>query len=261
MHRDQMTDELAIVPCSLIYPYFDNPAMLEHQVEVWNRYGGELGKRLQFVLVDDCSSQPAEPIFSKLKHRKILIRIKERLPWNQHQARNIGAYVANPLKDGSNPWLFLSDIDIVLTPEAAYTMLARQLDPHHHYTVERTFAPDFEVRKVHPNTFLVTKRAYWTINGYDLDLTGGYGGGYGGDGEFARQLSAICPRKHLDDVVTIGYGRRERNGQPSVIADADTQSLDRDEWQKKYRAAFDRKRRTGDMRSRDPIRVEFERIL
>jgi hypothetical protein len=54
---------------------------------------------------------------------------------------------------------------------------------------------------------------------------------------------------------------RGRNGEPAVITDADTRSLDRDEWQKKYRAAFDRKRRIGDMRSRDPIRVEFERIL
>lgn len=257
-----MTEASSIAPCSLIFPYFDNPEMLRHQVDVWNRYSSSLAANLQFILVDDCSSRPAEPIFRELRHKnRVLARIKERLPWNQHQARNIGASVAEPMKGVENPWLYLSDIDIVLTAEAAYTMLSKPLDRSFHYTVERTFAPDFNVRKVHPNTFLCTKSAYWQINGYDLDLIGGYGGGYGGDGEFARQIAGICPRQHLDDVVTIGYGRRERNGEPTVFADADTRSLDRDEWQKKYRAAFNRKRGIGDMRSLNPIRVEFERIL
>jgi hypothetical protein len=46
-----------------------------------------------------------------------------------------------------------------------------------------------------------------------------------------------------------------------VFADADTQDLDRDIWQRKYREAFDRKRRTGDMRSLNPIRTPWERLI
>lgn len=250
-----------VQPCSLIFPYFNNPEMLQHQVSVWERYSGDLTLNLEFIVVDDCSDTPAEPIFKKLKHKKKLFRFKERHPWNQHQARNLGALQAEPRKEFQNPWLYLSDIDIVLTAEAAFTMLSKPLDPKNHYTVDRVFAPEFVDRKVHPNTFLCTKNAFKQINGYDCDLIPVGGGGYGGDGEFARQLAGVCPRKHLEDVVTLGFGRRTRDGRPAVIADADTLSLDREHWSKKYREAFDRKRGKGDMRSVNPVRTPWERVL
>jgi hypothetical protein len=243
----------------MIYPYYENPTMLALQVENWNRCAGRLRAAIKLIVVDDCSSKaPAFDILKDCKLRKQLFRVKKRLPWNMHQCRNIGAFEAG--QKGDNPWLFMSDIDIVMTPEMALTMLEKKLDPGRHYTFERVFAPDYTERKVHPNTFLVKHAAYWQVNGYDLDLTGGYGGGYGGDGEFRRQLNIVAPVEHMNDVVLIGYGRRKRDGEP-VIEDADTRDLDRDEWQKKYRAAFDRKRALGDMRSVNPIRVEYEEIF
>ncbi|NJN00169.1 MAG: hypothetical protein HC793_00325 [Aquincola sp.] len=255
MEAQVAVSEPEITPCRLIYPYYENPTMLEMQVENWNRYAGELRSKVRLIVVDDCSEKyPAEPILRKCKIPKRLFRVSKRIPWNMHQARNIGALEA--CKRAENFWMFMSDIDIILTPEAALTMLTKTLDGHYHYTMERVFAPEFTERKVHPNTFLVKHAAYWMINGYDLDLTGGYGGGYGGDGEFRRQLSAICPARHMDDVVLVGYGRRQRNG-VAAIADADTTNYDRDEWQKKYRDAFNRKRIRGDMRSTNPIRVDY----
>lgn len=252
-----------VQPCAIVVPYYNNPEMLAHQVSVWERFSGALTENMEFILVDDCSSQPAEPIFRKLKHKKKLFRVKQRLPWNQHQCRNIGAFAAEPRPNIVNPWLLLTDIDIVFTAETMLTMLTKNLNPGNHYTVERTFAPDFVDRKVHPNTFLCTKAAFKQINGYDLDLTGGYGGGYGGDGEFQRQLNGVTPGKHLKDVVSIGYGRRQRDGSPVVFADADTQDrdLDRAMWSQRYRDAFNRKRMHGDMRSLNPIRVEHERLI
>jgi hypothetical protein len=244
--------------CRLIYPYYENKSMLEKQVENWNRYAGELRDRIKFIIVDDCSSNyPAYGPLTKMKAPFSLFRVHKRFPWNMHQCRNIGAKEASNEKD--NHWLFMSDIDIILTPEMAYTMLAKKLDPSFHYTFERTFAPEFKERKTHPNTFLVKRNAFWQINGYDLDLIPIGGGGYGGDGEFMRQLGGITEHQHMTDVVLVGYGRRSRDGEP-YIADADTRDASRDEWQKKYRAAFDKKRITGDMRSVKPIRVTYERI-
>jgi hypothetical protein len=248
-----------LTQCRMIYPYYENKTMLEMQVENWNRYAGELRERIRIIVVDDCSStHPAENILKKCKAPIHLWRVTKRWPWNMHQCRNIGAKIA--CKAEENMWLFMSDIDIILTPEMAYTMLSKNLQPEHFYTFERTFAPEFTERKVHPNTFLVKHAAFWQINGYDLDLTPIGGGGYGGDGEFVRQLSALVKPQHMNDVVLVGYGRRQRQGEPYVY-DADTRDLDRDEWQKKYRAAFDKKRKTGDMRSVNPIRAPFERIL
>lgn len=244
--------------CRLIYPYFENKTMLEKQVENWSRYAGELREHIKLIIVDDCSSTyPAFDILKHCKAPKTLFKVLKRYPWNMHQCRNIGAKEASNMHD--NHWLFMSDIDIILTPEMAYTMLSKELDPNAHYTFERTFAPEFKERKVHPNTFLVKRNTFWQINGYDLDLTPVGGGGYGGDGEFARQLKGVSEPKHMNDVVLVGYGRRSRDGEPH-IADADTRSLSRDEWQKKYRAAFDKKRATGDMRSMNPIRTKYERL-
>lgn len=245
-----------ITPCRLIYPYYNNPTMLEHQVENWSRFEGDLRAAIRIVVIDDHSSKPALPIMEKCKAPCMVYRLNQRIPWNMHQCRNIGAKVASK----EDMWYFMSDIDIMLTPEMAYTMLTKELDKGKHYTFERTFAPDFKDRKTHLNSFLVRKSAFWQVNGYDLDLTPVGGGGYGGDNQFLRQLRVIAPTEHMDDVVLIGYGRRARDGEP-VLPDADTQDLDRAEWHEKYRLALARKKKLGDMRSVSPIRSPYTRVM
>lgn len=245
-----------LTPCRLVYPYFDNPSMLEHQVENWSRFEGELRDAIRIIVVDDHSSKPALPIIEKCKAPCHVFRLNHRIPWNNHQCRNIGAKEAGP----NNTWMFMSDIDIVLTPEMAYTMLSQPLDAKKYYTFERTFAPDCEFRKTHVNTFLVKRGAFWQVNGYDLDLTPVGGGGYGGDNQFIRQLRGVVQEEHRDDVVLIGFGRSERDGEP-VIKDADTTSLDRTEWHEKYKLALAAKKKSGDMRSINPIRTSYTRML
>lgn len=247
-------------PLVLIYPYYNNPGMLELQVENWSRITGELARKVEIIVVDDCSSKPARSIVEPCRARCRVFRLSERIPWNMHQCRNIGAKEAGELNRCDNPWLFLSDIDIMLTPEMLLTMTECELRAGNHYTMERTFAPEFVERKVHPNTLLVKRNTFWQVNGYDLDLTPVGGGGYGGDNQFMRQVAAIAPRVHLESVVLIGYGRRARDGEP-VLPDADTTDLDRAEWHAKYVDALERKRAKGDMRSLNPIRTPYERVL
>lgn len=247
-----------IEPLRIIYPYFDNPGMLAMQVQNWNRFEGELRDAVRIIVVDDCSKLSPLHLLQACKAPVRAYRLQTRWAWNMHQCRNIGAKEA--CKKEENLWMFMSDIDIMLTPEMAYTMMNRKLDPGRHYTMERTFAPHFADRKTHVNTFLVKHAAFWQVNGYDIDLTPIGGGGYGGDNQFRRQLAAIAPTAHLDDVVVVGYGRRSRDGSP-VVADADTQSLDRASWHEKYVKALARKKRTGDMRSVHPIRTAYTRIL
>lgn len=244
--------------CRLIVPYYDNPEMLALQRANWDRFEGELRHSCRVVVVDDCSKHPAADVLKGCKAKPHVYRLDERIPWNMHQCRNIGAKEA--CTGMENCWLFMTDVDIMLTPEAAFTMLSKELDSAYHYTVERTFAPNFTDRKQHVNTFLVKHSAFWMLNGYDLDLTPVGGGGYGGDNQFMRQLRVITGAKHLDDVITIGYGRRHRDGEP-VIPDADTRDLDRAEWHAKYEVALRKKKATGDMRSRNPIRTKYTRVM
>lgn len=247
-----------IQKCRLIYPYYNNPTMLQHQVENWSRFEGGLRAAIRIIVVDDCSDESPISILKTCKAPVRCYRLQKKWPWNMHEARNIGAKEA--CKAEENFWLFMSDIDIVLTPEMAYTMLSQKLDTSAFYTMERTFAPDFLTRKQHPNTFLVKHNAFWQVNGYNIDLNPIGGGGYGGDNQFIRQLRGVALEKHFDDVVLVGYGRRERTGKP-VIADADTSDLDREQWAQKYREKLEYLKFKGDLRSKRPIRTAYERVL
>ena len=244
--------------CRFVYPYFDNPEMLKLQVENWNRYDDDLRGLIRIIVVDDHSAESPVPILKKCRMDVHCYRLLERFPWNMHECRNIGAKHAST--PGENHWLFMSDVDNVLTPEEAFSMLWRELDPAHHYTMERVFAPDMLERKMHPNTFLVKYDVFWEVNGYDLDLSPIGGGGYASDRYFLSRLHAVAPRRHMKDVTLIGYGRRVIDGEP-LIPDADTRSLDRQEWIARCREAAERKEKSGDTRSVRPIRTGYERVL
>jgi hypothetical protein len=208
-----------------------------------------LRAHLRLILIDDGSQKyPAYDIFKECRLPKKLYRVTEDIPWNQHGARNLGARKA--CKDNENMWLFMSDIDILLTQEAAIDLFTRELDPAHYYTMERAFLPDLQRRKYHCNTFLVKHSIYWAVNGYDED----YCGTYGGDGPFLRQLGNLAPRIHLDDVTLYGVER-------DVVPDANT-DLPRKEGKfgDEYRRRFDAKRRRGDERSKNPIRFGWEEV-
>ena len=144
----------------------------------------------------------------------------------------------------------MSDMDILLTPETAYDLFTRKLDPAHYYTFERTFLPDCTRRKYHCNTFLVKHSVYWAVGGYDED----YCGTYGGDGPFLRQMNILAPRVHLEDVLLYGVER-------DVVPDANT-DLPRKEGKfgDEYRKRFDAKRRSGDERAKNPLRFKWEKV-
>lgn len=241
--------------CVMIYPYYNNPTMLEHQVQNWNQFPDELLNSVRIIVVDDCSTFPAKEILRRCRLTTMCYRLQERHPWNQHQCRNIGAREAS----SDDTWMFMSDIDIELRPDQAHRMLRKDLDPGRHYTMERVFAATGE-RKVHCNSFLVRRCAYWRTNGYDIDLNPVGGGGYGGDGEFLGRLRGLTPVRHMSDITLVGYGRSSKTGKPAV-PDADTIDLDREEWHQKYVDALKRKERFGGAAFPRPIITPYERVL
>lgn len=247
-----------------IYPYYENPQMLEKQVDNWNRYTGNLARNVEVILVDDCSQKyPAKPIFEQCKIKKRLYRVTKNIPWGQHHARNVGAH---EIKD-PNAWLFMSDMDIVLTPEEACNLFELKLDPNRYHTFERVFYGDVRPPKYHLNTFMVKHRHFWAVNGYDVD----YCGTYGGDGQFLSQLNAMAPQLHhgrkTDDlkpnVKTSGHIITLYGYERDIIPDANTTEWERKEG--KFRDQFvkilEQKKKTGDFRSKNPIRYPYERLI
>lgn len=205
---------------SLVYPFYLNSGMLAEQYRVWSEeWPDELLSLVEIIIVDDGSPAAAaaalvpEPVGmrSVLQHYRVL----EDIPWHQHACRNLGAHVARA------DWLFLSDIDHVL-PASSLEQIIPRLNHDVVYTFARLDAPDLRPKlkdgrpHPHPNTFLLTKRRYWQVGGYDEDCTG-----YGTDGFFRARLFADRPPVHLFDAPIIRYPR-------DVIPDASTTTLSRE---------------------------------
>lgn len=246
----------------LIYPYYDNPQMLAEQVEHWNFYPDHLKEKMQIIIVDDCSpNSPAAPIMKKCEAPKKVFRVMENIPWAQHHARNIGAKVVK----GDNSWLFMSDMDIGL-PHTSFEKLFN-LDPERYHTFERNYVGGVLPPKFHLNTFLVKRKYFWAVNGYDVDFCGTYGG----DSQFLVQLARVAPQLHhglqshhlkptaeiSGEIINVWGFERD------VIPDANTREWSRKEgvYRDKFIEVLKKKKAAKDFQSRNPIRWPYERVL
>lgn len=231
----------------MIYPYYENPSMLNLQVRNWNSYSDDAKARTELFIVDDGSpdKDAAQSILKNCDLNYRLYRVIPNIPWNQHGARNLGA------KEAGKGWLYMSDMDILLPPKAIDTILDYPVQTDHHYTFDRVFANNSREPKYHCNTFLVHNTKYWEIGGYDED----YCGTYGGDGPFLRQLEVVASRHHINYITLVGHER-------DSINDANTTEWDRyGPMKDAYREKLKQKNKSGDIKAKNPIRFKWERIV
>lgn len=177
---------------TLIFPYYMNQGMLLKQLEVIESYPDDIQSRLQLIVVDDGSplGERAEEVVKKDKSRKFdfrLYRILTDLRWNWLQARNLGA------KEAKKEWLLLTDIDHIIPIETIEKLMAMELDPRSFYTFPRINWADGSNYHPHPNSYLMTKKLYWRIGGYDET----FAGNYGTDGMWRRRCDEVAAGKHV----------------------------------------------------------------
>ena len=227
---------------TVIVPYYRNPLMLEYQLRQWEN----MPESFRFLLVDDCSPEPALPVIeaiasAELKRRIFVYRVKKDIPWNQHGARNLGA------QECETQWMLMTDIDHVLCGGQALSQ--NDINEAHWYRFRR-FVVDGNGNsltvKPAPNVFLCTKDAFWNVGGYNEDFCGCYGG----DTPFLARMKLgsepiILPHPVGMEVHTSGS-----------ISDAATK-MDRD------LAEYKRRLATVDVRAKpeNPIRFPWERQL
>ncbi len=240
---------------SIVLPYYRNPAMLRRHFAEWASYSKELQADIEVVVVDDGSPAREGALFvprpAGLPALRIY-RVLEDRPWHQHGARNLGADAA------IGAWLYLGDMDHLI-PAEALSQMVRLCNYEAIYTFGRVDAPNLTptlkhgIAHPHPNTFLMPRSAYWTIGGYDEELTG-----YGTDGYFRKRLKdAGIPIAHREDIRIVRYPR-------DVIADASTTTLLRKEGRPaghraQMKALAQRKARMGQRPT--VVAFEWERVL
>ncbi len=238
---------------TIVMPFYLNAGMLAMQYANWAAWPQELKDKFEIIIVDDGSPEPAMdvPRPNGLPVLRIY-RVLKDMPWHQHAARNLGAHKAN------QGWMLLTDMDHMLTEANAVELVNTWLDEKTIYTLARVEAntglPTMKDGnpKPHPNSFVVTKKLYWKIGGYDED----YSGIYGTDGLFRSRAFAIAKRGHLVDVKLHRYWS-------DLVSDASTTTLQR----KEGREPGARDRVTAEKAARgetDVIKVlqfEWEKVL
>lgn len=162
-------------PITFAYCYYDDPDMLQTQVNWWSRYRHPEIDMIRFVIVDDGSQRhPAadvlrgsEKIVSALDLDLYIVDVD--LPWNQCGARNLGVHVSD------TDWVWCCDIDHVVTRRLACEMLRRIETPSARwYTAPRERADTQTILAPAPNLYLIRRSDYWLCGGNDEDLQGGY---------------------------------------------------------------------------------------
>ena len=200
-----------------------------------------------FIVVDDGSpeSPAAQVDRSGVDFSIKIFRVKFDIPWNQHGARNIGAFNA------CSKWILLTDIDQIV-PEEILRLVSAKIDEQFTYTFARRKLSSGKEWRSHVNTFLVTRRNFLKSGGYDEQLHGMYGT----DMYFRRILFRIAANRHLSNMYMIAVD-------PEDVVDANTRTLRRrNRWdvflKKKVMIGL---KEWGIWRSRGFLTAPYERVV
>jgi len=162
---------------SVVITYYNQPEVLKWCLGYVCNWFGDTLKNTEVIIVDDGSKiHPAFPVVRGIErqffktHWFQIYRVIPDIPWNQCGARNLGASVAK------YEWLLMLDVDHILNLYNMGDLLnnTRQTKIKRWFTfVRRNYHTG---HLLHPakNIFLMTKRDYNRIGGYDEDLTGEY---------------------------------------------------------------------------------------
>lgn len=220
-------------PWTLVLPYYDNPTMLAMQLGHLAGWPEELRRQLRLIVVDDGSPRfPALPVFEGWAHLHkadlltwvapfvfSLYRIGVDVRWNWIACRNLA------MAEAQTEWRLMTDIDHLVSPEAADFVANGPIKARRIYRFERRDYPALTPYKPHPNSWLMTGAMFDKVGGYDERFSGHYGT----DGMFRDRCIAAAesvkmiaqplwrvPREVVADASTTTYGRKEKQDHDGV---------------------------------------------
>ncbi len=205
---------------TLVLPHFCNLGMLAEHFNVWADYPADLKSKLHVIIVDDCSPKASRPSVKSVRDIGLasfrLYRIGTKVRWNWLACRNLG------MAEATTDWALMTDMDHVLPAETMRALSTQDRDPSCVYRLPRVDAyqpwpydlaacPVREQKRMHPNTWLMTRSMFDRVGGYDERLSGCYGT----DGEFKDRVHASARAVVTLTDVMVRYPRE-------VISDAST---------------------------------------
>ncbi len=230
--------------------------MLRHQLDNFAMFDSDTRKKINVIIVDDCSPEPAEAVIGKDDDVR-LYRIKEDIPWNRSMVRNLGAHVAE------TKWIVNVDTDHEFPPMSANALFKTHVDSDYWYRFPRVRigaadetrrkdeipeSCEFGGIKPHIDSHMMTRELFMR-SPYDEDYSGCLGGG---SPFLARMTTIATPKLMSSEVHLYVYTRH-------VVPDASIFTLDRDtsEYKRRRRA----KEAAGDTKPKRLLRYDWERLL
>jgi len=234
-------------PINMVFLYYDNPQMLEAQIDCWNSYPGVLENLPEVLLIDDGSPRIFAADIVQKKGCRIPVkvyRIWPDIPWNFAGARNLGCFHARN-------WIYVSDIDTLLqAPDARALFEQRRLNEECFYIPRRVYLPELKKAPAGIVNLLFHKSKYQEIGGYDEDYAGHYGKEetdyYERLGKVARQvvrkdvLIRVMTKDLVPDARTIGPRLRDKTYNTEI---------------------FMHKQSAGFPKPKNPLRFSWDRVL
>ncbi len=243
---------------TITIPYYEAPLMLRAQFFQWHKYPEWAWEYINIIVVDDGSpTKPAEAVFSDVtmpSSSVSLYHIQEDIPWNHGGTRNLAF---SEMEEG---WAVLTDLDHVLPLESVVSLLTMDLSPDVVYIPARyrmLGSWDWEEINRHSNSFILTRKKFWEVGGFDEDFSGYWNGV---SGPFRKELRRKAEFRELDTVHFLLYGR-------DLVKDANVESLGRkgsaydillsEVDQKK----FNKINHPGNYHPKDPLRFKWEKVI
>ena len=179
-------------PVTMVYPFYRNQQFLRQHLAWWSTFPASLRAHLSAIIVDDGSPEPAADVLQcgefAMPFPVRLFRIQKDVRWNWLAARNIGFHHA---PDG---WCLVTDMDHVVPESTATAAVYGKHDPGAIYAFSRR-EHSGALAAPHPNSWLMTRKMFWRVGGYDEALSGFYGT----DGDWRRRCAATAPMYLLSD--------------------------------------------------------------
>lgn len=163
---------------NIITTYYNDPYLLENFLEKNTR------PDIKVIIVDDGSQKyPARDVLKVLGDISNieLYTIPIDYGFNSHGARNLGMHITD------TEWNLLLDLDIECDVQYAIDMHKSDMTIYYgnHVRVDRFGDMSSELSII--NNFMISKKLFWSVNGYDEEFTGHH---YG-DGMFAEAIGKI----------------------------------------------------------------------
>jgi len=155
---------------SIIFPFYNNLDLVYDQFKLFSSFSKNVLKQLELILIDDCSTGKLD--ISKFVSSDVnlsIYRILSNIKWNQGGAHNLGVYVSK------SEWFFNGDIDHFLSEKVCRELISMEKNKDTIYYFNRYLINAKKNLQSAPNIYLMRKKVFQNLGGYDEEFCGNYG--------------------------------------------------------------------------------------